>query len=219
MQGELERAVSALTGSRVRIIGAGRTDAGVHARGQVVNFRLPGAVPIGRVQDALNRGLPPDIAVLDVAEAPPEFHARFDAISRIYEYTILNCDVRDVLQSRYVWHIRSKLDVPLMRQASELFLGTHDFSAFGVAEKGRSPLRDLMTLEVRSDNGRVCIVCQANAFLQHMARGTVGALVDVGTGRKRVDSIAAALERPTESEEFTIAPPMGLCLTRVEYLS
>lgn len=219
VQGDMEKALRALCGAPVRITGAGRTDAGVHALGQVLNFPLPDEVPLERIVQALNRGLPPDIVVVEASEAPPEFHSRFDAVSRTYEYTILNREMRDALRARYVWHVPGTLDLVDMRRAARLFIGRRNFSAFGKPERGRSPVRDLMHLSVHRRGELVRIVCQANAFLQHMARGIAGALVDVGTRRKTVDAVRSALEQPEEAEEFTIAPPGGLCLIRVEYSS
>lgn len=215
VQGELERAASALFREPVRVLGSGRTDAGVHARGQVVNFHAPGAVPVKSIRSALNQMLPADVVVRDAAPVGPEFHARYSAEERVYEYTILNRGLPSALESRFVWHVPDRLDIQAMCGAAEALSGEHDFSAFGTAEEGRSPVRRVSRLEVSARKPYVKIECAANAFLRHMARGLAGAIVDVGRGAAAIETLRGALngERPA----LTIAPPGGLCLVAVNY--
>lgn len=215
VQGELERAVSALAGCPARVHGAGRTDAGVHARGQVVNFAMSPAVPVGRVTSALNQLLPRDVVVRDAAVVAPEFHARYSAVAREYEYTVLNRDLPSALEARFVWHVADALDGEAINEAAAVLTGRHDFGAFGAVERGRSPVRDVLVLDVRREEPYVRVRCVANAFLRHMARGIVGAIIDVGRAVATTGTLSRALsgERPA----LTIAPPEGLCLVSVMY--
>ncbi len=217
VQGELEQAIGALLRRPVGITGAGRTDAGVHAAGQVVNFTCPDHMPLKRMLAALNRMLPADIVVLKADVVDAEFHARYSAKSRLYEYTILNRVRPSARESRFVWHVAKVLDMSAMTEAGALILGSHDFRGFGSPERGRSPVRNLERLQITRRGSHVRVTCQANAFLQHMARGIVGALVDVATGRRSVQDVRVALEEPERPVSFSIAPPTGLSLVLVEY--
>jgi len=217
VQGELEKALRGLTGRPVRVIGAGRTDAGVHATGQVVNFRPGPELPLERLASALDRALPADIAVRSVERADDTFHARYDAKWRTYEYTIRNAPVRRALEWRFVWHVPQLLDVSEMRLAAAALIGTHHFGAFGTPERGRSAVREMLRAEVLADGEIVLIRLTANAFLRHMARGIVGALVEVGLRRTAPDGLARALDSDADHPLFPIAPPQGLCLVEVEY--
>lgn len=216
MQGCLEQAASALSREPVRVNGAGRTDAGVHALGQTVSVALPDAVPLERIAHALNRSLPSDVRVLSVELAPDSFHARYDARSRLYRYRILNRQRPSAIESRFVWHLPDGLDIRRMNSAAARLLGVHDFARFGSVEAGRSSLREMLELQVRRRGEQVVIDIRANAFLTHMARGLVGALVEVGKGAISASELEEATRQP-EGPAFPLAPPGGLYLVSVEY--
>jgi len=217
IQGEMEACLKRITGQAVRVVGAGRTDAGVHASGQVANFSLGFGIPTDRLASAMNRSLPPDIVVRSAEDVAADFHARYSARSRVYEYTILNTPAPDALRWRFVWHLAEELDLDGMRSAAGAFAGRHDFSAFGTPEPGRSPTRDVSGVELVSDGSTVRCRIEANAFLRHMARGMVGALYEVGTGRRGCDAISRALQEGGVRPSFVVAPPGGLCLVSVRY--
>lgn len=217
VQGEIEKALGRLTGRAVRVIGAGRTDAGVHATGQVVNFRPGPGIPVDRIREALDRTLPPDIAIRCVEPVEDGFHARYDAKWRAYEYRIRNTPERRALDWRFVWYVPRPLDTCEMSRAAGLLIGTHHFGAFGTPERGRSAVREMARAEVLADGETVLIRLKANAFLRHMARGIVGALVEVGLGRACPADIARALRAGADHPLFPMAPPQGLCLVEVEY--
>lgn len=217
VQREVESALSRMTGSAMTIAGAGRTDAGVHATGQVANFRLGREFPLERVMSALNRSLPPDIVCVASDEVSDEFHARHSAKSRTYVYTIRNSAEPHALDHRFVWHVAETLDVEAMAEAAGWAVGVHDFSAFGTPEKGCSPRRDLLQFRLERDAEMLRVTCQANAFLRHMARGLVGGLVEVGLMRREPEDFRRALEGGAVAPLFPVAPPNGLCLVNVEY--
>lgn len=217
VQGTLEIALSALAGEPVRVTGAGRTDAGVHARGQVVNCLLPLFLPTEYLAGAANRMLPPDLRVMGAEDVDVCFHARYAALWRVYEYTLLQRTEPAAMEWRFVWQTRVSLDLEGMSEAATLMRGVQDFGAFGTPELGRSPLREMSGVQVRREGDYVKIVCRANAFLRHMARGVVGGLVDVGTGRRAVEDVRTALQTGRAVPAFTVAPPNGLCLVAVEY--
>ncbi len=217
IQAELEKAVSGLAGKPVKVVGAGRTDAGVHARGQVANFWWDSVIPIQRIALALNKRLPSDIVVAYAEEAPKDFHSRYSALARTYEYTVLASRMPSALENRFVWHVWENLDIQSMSKAAALMVGNHDFSAFGTPEPGHSPLREVFRLDLSNEERYIRIVCTANAFLKHMARGIVGALVDVGLGRHKGTDVERALADGRTEYAFLMAPPNGLCLMAVEY--
>ncbi len=217
VQGELERVLRSLAGRDVRVVGAGRTDAGVHATGQVVNFRPGPDLPLERLRAALDRSLPPDIAVRSIEQAQDAFHARYDAKWRTYEYTVRDAGPRRALEWRFVWHLPLPLDAGAMEAAARALKGTHHFGAFGTPERGRSALREMRGVEVVRHGETVRIRLTANAFLRHMARGIVGALVQVGLGRASPQDVADALRTGANAPLFPVAPPQGLCLVEVEY--
>jgi len=218
VQNELEWGLGRVFRNPTKIIGAGRTDAGVHATGQVVNFFAPEWFPLGNLRVALNSSLPIDIRIKGVEEVDDRFHARYSAKSRKYVYVVLNREVPSALLARYTWHLTGRLDIPGMRAAAEMLVGTHDFCTFGMPDKpGQSTLRDVMDIRIGRRSDLVILTIKANAFLRGMARAIVGSLVDVGRCRLAPEAILEILGARDRQAVRVIAPPRGLYLTRVEY--
>ena len=229
VQGKGERTVQSVLGEAVSTLlpreevilhGAGRTDVGVHALGQVVSFETESALPIERWAIALNSMLPPDLAVAQAEEAVPDFHARFSARQRTYGYLIWTRRTRSALWGRYSLHYRRPLDVGLMRQAATALVGTHDFASFARAggNPGWTTTRDLRRLSVRQMRNGFLVTVTATGFLRSMVRNIVGGLVTVGAG----DLPPVALEEILALRDRALNPippamPQGLCLLRVDY--
>jgi len=218
IQQKLEEAVARITGKAMHVQGAGRTDAGVHARGQVANFRSGTRLVPERLRDALNAVLPRDIVVLQLDEAPSGFHAQFDARSKVYVYTIRNDRVRSALDRGFVWHFRHKLNARRMRQAAAMLPGKRDFAAFQT-EAYRKPnsVRTVLQARLRRRGKCVIFTIEADGFLYNMVRAIVGTLVEVGRGKISVDEFAAILESRDRRRAGPTAPPQGLCLVEVKY--
>jgi tRNA pseudouridine38-40 synthase len=223
IQQELEEALARLAGHPIRVTGAGRTDTGVHALGQVVGFTIEW--PKGRgdaaLLRALNANLPPDIALSALAEAPPGFHPRFDARRRTYEYRVLNAPVRQPLLRHRAWQVAATLDEGRMNAAAALLVGAHDFATFGRPPAGDNTVREVYSAGWRGDEageGRLLVfrIC-ANAFLFRMVRSLVGSLRKVGDGSWSVDDFAAALAACDRKRSASAAPAHGLYLVAVEY--
>jgi tRNA pseudouridine38-40 synthase len=218
IQGELEAALLRLTGQASRLVGAGRTDTGVHAVGQVAACAIPDKWTLADLQRALNAVLPPDIAVLEMAEAPAGFHPRYSAHSRTYRYRVWNAPVRSPVERLYSLHVPRPLDVADMNAACEPLVGTHDFATFG-SPVGRSPstIRYIYRAEWSQQGPLVCFDIEANAFLRRMVRGLVGTLLLVGLGRLTPADVAELLAVRTRSESAPSAPAHGLWLMKVTY--
>jgi len=218
IQQVVEEAIGRITGRASRLIGASRTDAGVHAAGQVANFRTESALPPERLREALNAVLPPDIAVLDVEEVPEDFHARFDAVSKRYEYTIRTGPVRPALGRELCWHCRWPLDVDRMRRAAAPLVGTHDFAGFASSGSDRKgSVRTLTRCDVHQAPGRMVLVLEGDGFLYNMVRTIAGTLVDIGRGKLPVERVAEVLAAGDRTRAGRTAPARGLCLVRVDY--
>jgi len=218
VQDALEAALSGIANSPVAVTCAGRTDRGVHARGQVVHFDTDAERPDSAWVRGVNALLPEAVAVLWARRVASDFHARYAAVSRCYRYVLLNRPVRPALAARYAGWYHAPLDVEAMRAAAAPLLGEHDFSAFRSAEcQAKSPLRTLHAIGIERTGDRLDFTLRANAWLQHMVRNIVGTLVYVGAGRqpplwakKLLDSRDRALAAPTFAAE-------GLYLEKVEY--
>lgn len=219
VQGALEAAILALTGEAARVVGAGRTDSGVHALGQIAHVDLRKDFRPDRLRDALNAHLrPAPICVLEAHAAPPDFHARFDAIQRVYWYRILNRRAPPALDSKRVWQIMRTLDVPAMAGAAQCLIGLHDFTTFRDAScQARSPLRTLERLDVSQMGQEVHVWCAARSFLHRQVRSMVGTLAEVGLGRMSAADVAERLAARDRARCGPVAPACGLYLARVDY--
>lgn len=219
VQGVLEERLSRLAKKPIQIIGAGRTDAGVHARGQVINFRSGDwPVPVERTVYALNSLLPRDIAALDAEEVPDTFHARFSTVAKTYRYTIYNGKWPSPFCRLYSYHIPARLDIKSMREAAGYLEGKHDFSAFralGTAVK--TTIRRLYRAQVSREGDFVYIMLCADGFLYHMARMLTGTLLRVGMGKLPADEVAAILASRDSLQGGPALPARGLCLETVRY--
>jgi tRNA pseudouridine38-40 synthase len=219
VQAALEQAVFKLSAEQVTVTGAGRTDAGVHALGQVAHFDLEKTFAPEKLRDALNYHLRPDpVAVLDAQIVTPEFHARFSAISRVYLYRILNRRAPPVLERGHVWHVARTLDADAMQAGARHLTGEHDFTTFRAAEcQAQSPVKTLDTLSVRRAGEEIHIEAKARSFLHHQIRSFAGTLKLVGEGKWHPREVASALAARDRSRCGPVAPPDGLCLVRVGY--
>lgn len=219
VQGELETALGRIGWTGSAVLGAGRTDAGVHAAGQVIAFDFDWQHGTGDLVRALNANLPGDAAVKQVEECAPSFHPRFEARGRRYRYTLYNQPLRSPLAARQAWQVWPQMDMSLLRAASALLLGRHDFAAFGSdPEGGSSTVRTISLTEWRAAaDSRFTFDVQAEAFLFRMVRSLVGALKRVGTGEMTVEQFADLLASADRARCPAIAPPQGLCLIAVLY--
>ncbi len=218
IQGELQKALNCILGEVVVIYAAGRTDTGVHAVGQVINFRTQSRIPAERVPAAMNSLLPKTISVVHAEEADESFHARYSARSRLYRYTVLNRSTRSALQERYSWHIAKPLDCGAMRRAAKSLVGVGDFAGFACGDnEDCTTVRCLMEVSVRKRGERVEFWVRGNAFLRSMVRVIVGTLVEVGLGARSPGSVAEILRAGDRRLAGKTAPPQGLCLVEVEY--
>ncbi|MGH2768473.1 MAG: tRNA pseudouridine(38-40) synthase TruA [Actinomycetota bacterium] len=218
VQGGIEGALKRILGEEIRTSGAGRTDAGVHALGQVMSFRTGAAVPdpVG-FQQSMNALCRPAIAVLELGEAPEGFDARHSALSRTYEYAILTREVHDPFSRHTTWHRPGRLEAEAMRKGADALVGEHDFSSFGRVEPGQSAVRRVESVEVEAAGDLVVIRITANSFLQQMVRSIVGTLARVGEGRRHPDQMGAVLDARDRSAAGPVAPPQGLFLVAVSY--
>jgi tRNA pseudouridine38-40 synthase len=218
IQGRIEAALAQIFGALVRVRGAGRTDAGVHARGQVAAARLPREFDPGDLKRALNALLPDDIVVLDAAAAPDEFDPRRDARSRIYEYRVLNRSNASAFEHRYSWLVREPLDLGALGAAAREFTGEHDFAAFRtLGSEEKTTLRRVLASGWRADGEIVTYHVEATGFLRHMVRTMVAAMVAIGSGRAGANGIRALLQSRDRSSAPAPAPAAGLFLVEVRY--
>ena len=219
VQGALEQAVKAICGEDVRVNGAGRTDAGVHALAQVAHCDIAKHFVPGRLRDGLNAHLRPlPIGVLAAEIVPDTFEARFSAIKRHYLYRITNTRANLALDIGRTWRVPRRLDSDAMHDAAQRLIGKHDFTTFRDTEcQAKSPKKTLDQLDVRRDGDAVSILTSARSFLHSQVRSMVGSLVWVGEGRWSADDLAAALAARDRAACGPVAPPQGLYLVRVEY--
>jgi len=221
IQGLLEDALAPIEGQAVTVHGAGRTDAGVHARGQVASVTLAATIETPSLGRALNAVLPPAVRVLAVEVADDGFHARFSAVSKTYEYRIINAPIVSAFLHRYVWHVPQPLDVDAMRAAGAALVGTHDFAAFqGAGSDVATTERTILDFEIDDGGGfdlPVVLRVSGDGFLRHMVRTIAGTLVEIGIGRWDPWRLLAVLESRDRGEAGPTAPARGLVLTSVAY--
>jgi tRNA pseudouridine38-40 synthase len=218
VQAALEEAFLPLLGVTPTVHGAGRTDAGVHALGQVASVEVYTPHPAPTILRALNIRLDPDIRVLDVADMREEFHARFDAVGKTYRYRIVTGAVVSPFAHRYVWHHPQALNVAAMQLAAEALLGRHDFSVFqSTGSTIADAVRTLDRVDVREEGDEIVVEARGDGFLRHMVRAIVGTLADVGAGRRDPASIAGLLASRDRGQAGDTAPAHGLTLVSVDY--
>ena len=217
IQGKLEAALSRILGEPIEISGSGRTDAGVHARGQVANFHCESPMPAGEILENLRRYLPEDIGIYSCRDVSPRFHARLNAREKTYCYRIWNSDSPCVFPRRFVTVMPENLDVAAMERAAAYLCGEHDFSAFcGNAKMKKSTVRFLRSVEIRREGEELRLSFTGNGFLHSMVQILVGTLVEVGRGQRRAESIPALFGGRRADAGF-LAPAQGLCLMEVRY--
>ena len=218
VQGVLEEALSGLGWRGRSLLSAGRTDAGVHARGQVIAFELEWAHGTERLTKALNARLPADLSVMQCEEAPAGFHPRFSALRRRYRYTIVAAEERDPLLERFAWRVWPGPELGVLQAIAEILLGRQDFGAFGHAPiPGGHTVRQVFRSEWQAREACMAFEIEADAFLQHMVRRLVAAMVITGQGRRGEHGFREALSQPARVWQGPIAPGRGLCLEAVIY--
>jgi tRNA pseudouridine38-40 synthase len=230
IQGELAAAIERVTGERVLPQGSGRTDAGVHARGQVASFMLKAPIPTANLQRALNRTLPEAIRVLNAEIAAPGFHARYAAPTKTYEYRIFRAEICPPWEARYAWALNWPLRVEAMRAAAQLVLGEHDFTSFAASDPDlatrnraeehtdhRGNIRSVFTSKWTETGELLVYRVRGDGFLHHMVRNLVGTFVDAGRGQIAPEEVTRILEARSRSAAGATAPARGLFLDNVEY--
>jgi tRNA pseudouridine38-40 synthase len=221
VQDTVEEATQRITGSRSRVAGAGRTDAGVHAAGQVISFQTESALSVVSLARALDALLPPDVGIVDAQEVNRDFHARFSARGREYRYTISNAAERPVLDRHFVYHWRSRLDEARMDQVAQEFAGRHDFTAFCGTLRGRdrptSTVRTIFRIHCWRAEERVVIDVAADGFLPRMVRNLTGTLIRAGMNQLTGADVRGMLAGTEPRVPTVTAPAHGLCLTKVWY--
>ena len=219
IQGKLETVLARMCGvDMVDVIGAGRTDAGVHARAMVANVRLDTELSQEEIRDYLNRYLPDDIAVTDVREAADRFHARYKAVGKTYQYTAFDGPVKPVFNRKYYTSLDAPVDVERMQRAAAYLQGEHDFRSFcGNPKMKKSTVRLVDEITVRRSRGYIYFTFHGTGFLQNMVRILVGTLLEVGYGRMEPEDMERILEAKDRTQAGPTAPAKGLCLIKVDY--
>lgn len=218
VQGKLESAFEKLTGEKGQVIGAGRTDAGVHAWGQRANIHLSAELSLPEAEEEINRLLPDDIGISGLRPADERFHARFSAVRKTYRYRIRTGSRKNVFERRYVWQLGEKLDVSAMKAGAVLLEGTHDYTSFcGNKHMKKSAVRTVEQIELTEKDGVLQLDFTGDGFLQNMVRILVGTLVEIGEGKRKAEELPDVLAAGNRARAGFTAPPQGLCLLRVDY--
>jgi len=214
----IERACGQIAGRSCAVHGAGRTDAGVHAMGQVASVAIPTTLPPARLRRAINAHLPPEIRIVSVRREAPEFHARKHALGKTYRYLVLEGEQRSPFAPFYAAWLPRRLEADRMNEAAAHLIGRRDFSSFRAAGSSvKSSIRDLRKLEIRRGGGMVSFVAVADGFLRHMVRNIVGTLIEVGVGRLEPEDVIDILEAKDRKLAGPTAPAAGLTLLKVDY--
>ena len=218
IQGKLENVLTKLFNEEIQIIGCGRTDAGVHSKGHVCNFHAKQSLPIETILQHLHNYLPQDIAPLQLSIASERFHARYNVVAKQYTYTIDNGYFPNPFTLRYAYHLPEPLNIAAMQEASLYLLGEHDFKAFtSLKSKTKSTVRTIKHIDIVQTGSQITLTYEGNGFLQHMVRILTGTLIEVGLGKRSIESIKELLENQTRSEAGPKVPPHGLCMEKVIY--
>ena len=217
IQAKMETLLTRLLEQEVEVAASGRTDAGVHARMQVCSFRAETSMPTDIMLTKLREHTPEDIGIISIEQASPRFHARLNCVRKSYVYQLWNSDEPNVFQRKYMYAYPEKLDIEAMQQAAEQLIGEYDFSAFCTKRMKKSAVRRLEKISIHKDGYIIKIMLTGNGFLYNMVRIIVGTLLEVGTGRRSVDSVREALRSMDRQNAGFTAPPQGLFLWDVEY--
>ena len=218
IQGEIERAIGEITGEEIKLIGSGRTDAGVNALGQTANFKTNSNIPIEKIPLALNSKLKKSIVIVSAEEVDDSFHSRYNVKSKTYRYTINNSQNGSAIYRDMEYHFPIKLDVKKMRDAAKLFEGEHDFKGFKASgTSSKSSVRTIYKADVKQDGDRIYIELTGNGFLYNMVRIISGTLLDVGLGKIDVNDIPEIIDSKDRKRAGKTLPAHGLCLVKVEY--
>lgn len=218
IQGKLEAVLSKMTEESVTVSGSGRTDAGVHAYGQVANFHTNCSMSCDEIKSYLTQYLPSDIGILTVADAGERFHSRLNAKSKTYCYRIAIPGTSNVFQRKYLWQFPEPLDVGLMKQAASFLLGCHDFKGFSSLKKTKkSTIREIYGIDIIRQETELQIVFRGNGFLHNMVRILTGTLAEIGCGRRPPESVLKVLKTCDRKDAGLTAPPQGLFLVNVDY--
>lgn len=218
IQGKLVNVIEHLAGAPVEVIGCGRTDAGVHAKGMVANVKLDVNMNSEEIKSYLNHYLPEDIAVLDVSVASERFHSRYNAVGKTYCYTCYIGSTKPVFDRKYVYALDEKPDVARMCEAAELLVGTHDFASFCAnKKKKKSTVRTVDKIAITVDGDYLKFTVHGDGFLHHMVRILVGTLLEVGWGKRSVESMTELLAAEKRAQAGVTAPAQGLCMVSVDY--
>lgn len=218
VQEAVEKSLRDILGHEVRVTASGRTDAGVHALGQVINFRTSSRIPAQGLLRALNSVFPPDLSAREVREVSSDFHARYLAISKKYVYIVDTSAILSPFLSRYVMHLPGGLDIRAMEQAAHALKGRHDFRSFmGAGSSAKTTIREIFDFEIFGKGSRVFFCIQGSGFLRHMVRNIVGTLIPVGLGAMAPRDVERVLGLRDRTHAGPTAPPQGLYLVEVEY--
>lgn len=218
IQEELEKAIRRATGEDVELIGSSRTDAGVHARGMVANFKTNSSIPAERFREAVNRNLPDDIAIIKSEQVNGEFHSRYDSKGKTYSYTIINRYEKVSIGRNYMFHVKDDLNFNRMQEACKYFIGKHDFAAFKTnGSSVKTSVRTIKELYIEKDNDFLKVFITADGFLYNMVRIIVGTLVEVGKGKINSKDIKNIIESKDRSKAGPCVKPNGLVLEKVYY--
>jgi len=218
VQQEMETALAEVLGEKVRIVSSGRTDAGVHARGMVAHFRTERELPLAAFREGINRNLPRDIAVQKAEFAPSDFHARYSAKGKWYRYSVLQAPVPSPFAWPFSWYVRAPLDIEVMANAAQAFVGRHDFAGFRSSYcDARTTIKEIFSISVNREERMVIMDVRGDGFLRNMVRRMAGTLVEIGLGKKTPDIIGTILAQGKNHPAGLTAPPQGLCLMEVWY--
>lgn len=218
IQGTLEKAINGLTNEEVEITGSSRTDAGVHAKGFVANFKTNSRIPADKFREAINHKLPDDIVILKSEEVEEEFHARYNARGKTYSYSILNRDVPSPINRNYLYHLKRKLDVEAMKEACKYFIGTYDFAAFKTSGSSvKTTVRTITELYIEEKDNIIKIYVTGDGFLYNMVRIIVGTLIMVGSNKINSNEIKDIIDSKEREKAGICVPATGLVLEKIYY--
>ena len=218
VQGTIEEAIKELTNEEVYLIGSSRTDAGVHAKGFIANFKTESKIPDNKFREAINHKLPDDIAIIESEEVNDDFHSRYNAIGKTYSYTIINRASKPAIGKNYLYQVKFDLDIDLMKEACKEFIGTYDFSAFKSSGSSvKSSIRTITDLHIIEENNIIKINVTGDGFLYNMVRIIVGTLIMVGNKKIDPKDIKGIIESKDRKKAGFCVPPQGLTLEKVYY--